>query len=637
MKNLLVQSALLWLALQVAFAQDPELGRRIYSENAPSVLLLYVKATDGHYIAQGSGFLIEGSRIVTNAHVANGGKVFIELGSARIPTNLEKVDTANDLAILSVDAEMTAKPLALAGGKPSPGDLIFAITNPEGLERTISQGVISANRELAGRRLIQISTPISHGSSGGPIFDRNGKVIGIAVGMLADGQNLNFAVPIELLIRLMSRGSSDESNLDSILDQIAAVQTQQSQEQYSADPNSDYQKKQGELEVLLNKGTDVAANNADALLKIARIAESVNTDIALTVAKRATEVRPTSDSYLTLAEILNTKYTWTQGDEKRDLMKEAEKAARSAIKGARAPTAIMLFRLGDILEDEGQFGEAESILGSSMSMTRTSPDSRELYFRAVRDMLLCEAGLNHPVEEKRWFNELEKNGQASAYDWHSHAQQLSAVKEYKAAGDAYSQAAAVLKSDWCSAGDAYQLATDADSALYAERQCIEKLTGVENSETTLAWAHQTIASILNDRGVYAEALSHAKEATSLDPSNAWAFYTEADSLNDLQRFNEAITAAKEALRLSDGKYSSMHFVLGTSYFHVENWDLARQSFEKAAELDPKDDTSAYNVGVCYARLDYLSDAARWYEEALRRNPSRSDRDDLRQRIERLRR
>ena len=126
-------------------------------------------------------------------------------------------------------------------------------------------------------------------------------------------------------------------------------------------------------------------------------------------------------------------------------------------------------------------------------------------------------------------------------------------------------------------------------------------------------------------------------ATVLDPSNAFAFNAEADALNHLQRYNEAINASKEALRLSDGKYAFMHFTLGSSYFETEHWELARQSFEKAADLNPKDDSAAYNVAVSLVRLGYFTDAAHWYEEALRRNPKRDDRDELKRRIETIRR
>src|SRR5580693_8292576 len=98
MKKLLLLTAILGCACRPSAAQDSELGRKIYSENAPSVLLLYVKSPDGEYVAQGSGFLLDGGQIATNAHVANAGKVFIDLGSARIPTKLEKLDAQNDLA-----------------------------------------------------------------------------------------------------------------------------------------------------------------------------------------------------------------------------------------------------------------------------------------------------------------------------------------------------------------------------------------------------------------------------------------------------------------------------------------------------------------------------------------------------------
>ena len=317
-------------------------------------------------------------------------------------------------------------------------------------------------------------------------------------------------------------------------------------------------------------------------------------------------------------------------------MKQSEKAARSAINLARTPNAQMYFRLGDTLEDEGQYVESETILRNVLTLTEAGKPS-DLYFSTVRNMMLCAGGLRHSDEEKHWFSELGKGGQTNAFDWRSHAQYLDMIGEYKAAGDAYSQAATTFKEDWCSAATSYDLVSDADSSLAANRKCIDALTGTNGKETQLASAHVSIAVTLNSRGVYSEALSHAKEATVLDPSNAFAFAAEADALNSLQRFNEAINASNEALRLSDGKYAFMHFTLGSAYFGTENWELARQSFGKAAELDPKDDTAAYNVAVCYARLGYFNDAAVWYENALQRNPNRQDRDELRHRIDALRR
>ncbi len=72
----------------------------------------------------------------------------------------------------------------------------------------------------------------------------------------------------------------------------------------------------------------------------------------------------------------------------------------------------------------------------------------------------------------------------------------------------------------------------------------------------------------------------------------------------------------------------MHFHLAGAYFETENWQFAKDSYEKAAELMPNEDASAYNVALCFQRMGVYLDAAHWYEEALRRNPQRTDKQDL---------
>ena len=129
---------------------------------------------------------------------------------------------------------------------------------------------------------------------------------------------------------------------------------------------------------------------------------------------------------------------------------------------------------------------------------------------------------------------------------------------------------------------------------------------------------------------------HAREAAGINPNDAFFQDTLADSFNSLRRFQEAINAEKQALRLSDGKYAWMHFRLGISYFDTENWEAARQSFEKAAQLDPKDGDAAYNVALCLVRLGFYRDAASWYEEVLRRSPNHPERQEILSSIQALR-
>jgi hypothetical protein len=85
----------------------------------------------------------------------------------------------------------------LSSVPPIVGDGILVGGNPEGLEASITKGMISAVRTDQG--LIQIDAPISHGSSGGPVVNQRGEVIGVASSSLVEGQNLNFAVPVTFL------------------------------------------------------------------------------------------------------------------------------------------------------------------------------------------------------------------------------------------------------------------------------------------------------------------------------------------------------------------------------------------------------------------------------------------------------
>ena len=83
------------------------------------------------------------------------------------------------------------------------GDEVYAIGNPQGLEGTFSQGIVSSIRQIGSDTLFQITAPISPGSSGGPVLNAQGKVIGIAVATFSGGQNLNFAIPASYLTLLL--------------------------------------------------------------------------------------------------------------------------------------------------------------------------------------------------------------------------------------------------------------------------------------------------------------------------------------------------------------------------------------------------------------------------------------------------
>jgi serine protease Do len=156
----------------------------------------------------GTGFVVRPEGwIATNFHViASGAHVTVTTGDARQFDVVEVLAASpeHDLALVRVEAQ-GLPPLSLGDSDAMrPGDPVVAIGNPLGLEDTVSNGLISAVRTIhEGAEVLQISAPIAPGSSGGPIFNDRGEVIGVAAAFLQRGQNLNFGVPIRYLARMM--------------------------------------------------------------------------------------------------------------------------------------------------------------------------------------------------------------------------------------------------------------------------------------------------------------------------------------------------------------------------------------------------------------------------------------------------
>ena len=295
--------------------------------------------------------------------------------------------------------------------------------------------------------------------------------------------------------------------------------------------------------------------------------------------------------------------------------------------------------LASVLEDENRTQESEAEFRRGLDVSRERGD-KDAESESLEGLIRTTYALGKINEEKAWFDVLTASGQASGIDWQWQAERLYKLQDYLHAAEHYRTAATMnylSLENWCQAATAYSQAPhQEDNALSAARECVKEATGKPNSFSYLLSAHLIISDTLHDRGVFDGALSQASEALAIDPSSAFAYFSEADALDGLHRYQEAINAAKEAIRLSDGKFGYMHFELGSAYFGAENWQLAEASFEKAAELTPTDSNAAYNVAVCNGRLGYRLEAARWYEEALRRNPARPDREDVLRRIRLLR-
>jgi tetratricopeptide (TPR) repeat protein len=598
-----------------------------------------VKSATGEPIGQATGFSIDGNKIITNEHVVRGGTPCLDLGAVRVGLKVVRTDPVNDLAVLLPDGELSSVPLKLAASQPKPGTAVFAIGNPSGLERSISTGVVAGIRTMHGHELLQISAPISPGSSGSPILTANGEVVGVAVGMLDDGQNLNFAVPSSVVLRFLN-GETSKPDITSLLSKAGELSKKRWTEmEYSSETGSPFQRAGAEIEDLLFRALEMADSDSSSLAAVFDEALQVRSPLAVTASERLVATKPSADAYFRLARSLKMRFASEAAQEPENpTLKRAEAAIRLAFKETRQPTIEMYAVLADILEDRSLFAESRTSFAKTYELA-TSRGNEWVVVDALHGLVRTNYSLQAFAESDRYFQLLVETGQSNAVDWRGQGARQYARKEYKNAGDSYKQAAPTpaFWENWCRAANAYSRAVGAeDNTLEAARACIKNGADKKDSDGTLASAHFLIASVLNGRGVYEEALSHSREAAAIDPSDASYQDTLADSFMGLRRFQEAINAIKQAIRLSDGKYAWTHFTLGSAYFETENWQLAEDSFQKAAELNKEDYKAPYNVALCLEHLGYHGDAVSWYEETLRRNPNQERKQEILKRIQIIR-
>ena len=185
----------------------------------PSVVEILGTIESNGDTSYGTGFVLrEPSLVVTNAHVVRGvAQVMVRTWEGALLASVEvlHVDEKVDLAVLRVTG-LKLTPLELADSAlPPVGETVLAIGHPRGYEFTVSDGIVSAVRALddQGVELIQTTAPISPGSSGGPLVDMGGRVVGVCSLTLTEGQNINFAVPAREVGPVIDRALSIEAAL----------------------------------------------------------------------------------------------------------------------------------------------------------------------------------------------------------------------------------------------------------------------------------------------------------------------------------------------------------------------------------------------------------------------------------------
>ena len=173
-----------------------------------AVFTVYAEDENGEVTSSGSGFFISSAGIgITNFHVlegAYGGKIKDVNGKYYRIKYIVDYNPQYDLVKFKVDNQSPTKFLSLYSTTPLQGEQVISYSTPLGIfENTVSTGIVSSVRKMTGyESVIQITAPISHGSSGSPVLNSHGQVIGVATFGYEEGQSLNFAVSVSQIRKL---------------------------------------------------------------------------------------------------------------------------------------------------------------------------------------------------------------------------------------------------------------------------------------------------------------------------------------------------------------------------------------------------------------------------------------------------
>jgi tetratricopeptide (TPR) repeat protein len=515
----------------IALAQEklPEIIKKI----EPSIVVILTYGKDGKMIGQGSGFFISQSGdIITNRHVLIGvhrAEIKTARGKVYPITLIVAEDKAGDVIRASVNIpKESVHPLSLGSSIPEVGERVAVIGSPLGLERTVSDGIVSAVREIpAFGNIYQITAPISPGSSGSPVVNMKGEVIGVATFQFVGGQNLNFAIPGERIAKLKKEKGKT-------LDQW----------------------KMGEPDEWLVSAEGLNSAGLNFLW-------ADDHEKALPYFEKAVKKDPgyaEAYFYIGVCNAELGRYT------------EAIEAFKQAIR-IKPDDAVSHYNLGYAYAKLGRHTEAIEAFKQTI---RIKPDFADAHY----NLGYTYAELGYVVSAIEAYKQAIRikpddakthEGLGAAY-WKlgSPTEAIEAIKQ-----------AIRIKPDYAEAhyslGVAYDQLGRYTEAIEAFKQAIRIKPGYAD-------AHCNLGVTYGKLGRYREAIEAIKQAIRVKPDDAEAHYNLGWTYTKLGRHTEAIEAFKQAIRINPGD-AWAHYLLGVDYLITKDRGSALEQYKILKNLD----------------------------------------------------
>jgi len=494
-------------------------------------------------------------------------------------------DQEKDVALLRVD-EMNAPSVRVGNSDlVKQGDKAVTIGNPGGLENTVSDGIISGVREYEGIKILQTTCPISHGSSGGPLYNLNGEVIGITALMLEIGQNLNFAIPINYLTQLQQ--NQNELSL---------------KERYLED------QKKLLAEYLEKQKTSSKLDPEDALFEEAyefyqrAVATSeypddftswgTNDPKGIKFLEQAIEVNP---HYHAAMFSLSLSYYKTQEDEK------AEQCFLKSIQ-LKPKYQAAYTKLADLCKSQKRYDEALEYYDKAISL---GPPIIWVFF-SIGEIYLEKSNLDKA--EEAYKNALSLDDVFSPFA----CRKLSFI--YLRRGN--------IKASWnfLKESGAYIADEELQDQIALYRKYLEKNN---------FYAYASVGRIYYHSYKYDKAIEYLEKAYDLNPNEFDQYYELGMAHNKKRNYQKAAIYLEKAIAMYPNHYDA-NLQLGILYdigpawteFYEKQYKIkpdynrAIELFKKAEEINPKNENPNYYLGRVYYHLKQYRDALVETEKAL---------------------
>jgi tetratricopeptide (TPR) repeat protein len=515
----------------ISFAQDNLPS--IIKEIQPSVVVILTYDNENKILSQGSGFFInERGDVITNRHVlvgASSAEVKTANGKIYPITKVLAEDKEGDLIRVSVDIPAIAvHASSVSATIPEVGERIIVIGSPEGLEQTVSDGIVSAVRDIpAFGEIIQITAPTSPGSSGSPVVNMKGEIIGVATFQMVEGQNLNFAIPGERSLKLA------QGKVQTLPEWVKGGE------------------KEGldSAEVLYYEGL-VLVWSEEYGEALSYFKQAVNKDTSY------------ADAYFYVG--------YCNGELGR--YNEEVEAYKQAIR-IEPDNGEAHYNLGLAYDNLGRYNEA---IVAFKQVVRIKPDEALAHHNLGVDYDKL-GRYNEAVEAFKKAIRIRPDYASAHYNLGVVYAELG---RYKEAIEAFKQAIRIEPDDGeahCNLGLAYDNLGRYNEAVEAYKQAI-------SIKPDYASAHYNLGVVYAELGRYNEAIEASKEAIRIRPDFAEAHYNLGVVYVELGRYSEAIEAFKQAISIRQD-YALAHYSLGRSYLLMGDSGSALEEYKILKGID----------------------------------------------------